>query len=70
MRETFEQREDPRGNVYYWLTGEASPSDSAHDIDVAAINEGYVSITPLHFDLTAHSQFSGIRKSMETLLGS
>lgn len=67
MRETFEQREDPRGNVYYWLKGEASPSDTAHDVDVAAINEGYVSITPLYFDLTAHSQFTKVQQSMESL---
>jgi 5'-nucleotidase len=67
MRETFEQREDPRGGRYYWLKGEASPSDSAHDIDVAAIDEGYVSITPLHFDLTAHSEFSKVRQRMEDL---
>jgi 5'-nucleotidase len=55
FRESFEQREDPRGNVYYWLAGEATAAETDVDVDVTAVKEGYVSVTPLFYDLTAHS---------------
>lgn len=55
FRETFERREDPRGNHYYWLTGEATANETENDTDVAAVRQGYVSITPLFYDLTAHA---------------
>jgi 5'-nucleotidase len=55
FRECFEQREDPRGNHYYWLTGEATADEKDTDTDVVAVRQGYVSITPLFYDLTAHA---------------
>lgn len=54
FRERFEQREDPRGNYYYWLTGEATADERESDTDVVAVRQGYVSVTPLFYDLTAH----------------
>ncbi len=50
-RNTFEERVDPRGKSYYWLAGEL---DDVHEegSDVNAINEGNISITPVHFDIT------------------
>jgi len=55
LKERFEQREDPRGNHYYWLTGQATADDTTEESDVAAVRQGYVSVTPLFYDLTAHS---------------
>jgi 5'-nucleotidase len=52
--ESFDQREDPRGNHYYWLSGEAPIEESDDEVDMAAVQLGYVSITPLFYDLTAH----------------
>jgi len=48
----FEERKDPRGNTYFWLGGDVVEEDQEPDSDVAAINEGFISVTPIHFDLT------------------
>ena len=52
----FEKRIDPRGNSYFWMGGVPQPTNS-HDlnIDLVAVEEGYISITPIHFDLTYHA---------------
>lgn len=48
-------RVDPRGREYYWID-EAQDDWQPHDrSDYQAVKDGYVSITPLHPDLTAHS---------------
>jgi len=49
---TVHQREDPRGKTYYWLAGEIIDSQHDEGTDVAAIEAGKISITPIHFDLT------------------
>jgi len=49
----FEHRTDPRGNDYYWLAGQVVPPEKKdEDLDVVAILNNYISITPIHFDLT------------------
>ncbi|MCX5874057.1 MAG: 5'/3'-nucleotidase SurE [Deltaproteobacteria bacterium] len=54
FHETFERREDPRGDFYYWLSGESVPNIEDGGVDVVSLREGYVSVTPLFYDLTAH----------------
>jgi 5'-nucleotidase len=54
FRESVEPREDPRGNTYYWLSGQSLEREESADIDVIAVSQGYVSVTPLSYDLTAH----------------
>ena len=49
-----ERREDPRGNPYYWIAGDAPSGVSEHGTDIGAVSEGFVSVTPLHLDLTAY----------------
>jgi len=51
--EEFHQREDPRGRTYYWLDGALEVHDEGDDIDIHAVRDGFVSITPIHLDLTA-----------------
>jgi 5'-nucleotidase len=54
-------REDPRGRPYYWIGG-AEPEDLNEDgTDVAAIAAGYVSLTPVHMDLTSHRWLEELR---------
>jgi 5'-nucleotidase len=49
----MERRVDPRGNDYYWMGGEPVPPDSEElDLDVVAVEHGYISITPLKCDRT------------------
>ena len=55
FREAFEEREDPRGNRYYWLSGQATADETGPDVDAVAVQSGYVSVTPLYYDLTAYT---------------
>lgn len=48
----FEERKDPRGRIYYWMGGEALHCEQAANSDIWAVENNYVSITPLHSDLT------------------
>lgn len=50
----FDKRTTPFGKDYYWLTGEFVNNDLKDDTDEWALGEGYVSVVPTHFDLTAH----------------
>jgi len=57
--EQFDERIDPRGNTYYWVTGhlEVSP-DAPEASDVSCLRDGYVTLTPISFDLTNHGECS------------
>lgn len=50
----FETRHDPTGKEYYWLRGEFRSDDQGEDTDVWAVENGYVSIVPTQYDMTAH----------------
>lgn len=52
--EEFDERRDPYNRPYYWLTGVFENFDYGEDTDVWALENGYVSIVPVQFDLTAH----------------
>ena len=53
--ERFEERKDPYGRNYYWLTGEfVNFEPESTDTDEWALANGYVSVVPVQFDLTAH----------------
>jgi 5'-nucleotidase len=50
----FDKRKTPFGKDYYWLAGEFVNLDKGEDTDVWALENGYISIVPVQFDLTAH----------------
>lgn len=52
--EEFDERTDPHGRPYYWLTGVFQNNDKGQDTDVWALDHGFVSVVPVQFDLTAH----------------
>lgn len=54
--DTYEERQDPRGRKYYWNSSVFRLGDTEADTDVAALRDGYITITPLHFDLTRYPQ--------------
>ena len=56
----FAVREDPRQQPYYWLSGTYSMRDEDPDTDAWAIEHGFVSVTPVTFDLTAHEQLAAL----------
>ena len=51
-KDIYEKRNDPRGNVYYWLATETPVEDSIPDTDLMALRENRITITPISFDLT------------------
>lgn len=51
-KETLERREDPRQRVYYWLSGVREYMNSDLEWDENAVRMGYISVTPLHYNLT------------------
>jgi 5'-nucleotidase len=51
-RESYEARRDPRGRLYYWLLADPLLADDDLSADMTALSRGYVTVTPLHFDLT------------------
>ncbi|SNY94484.1 5'/3'-nucleotidase SurE [Flagellimonas pacifica] len=53
-KEKFDKRISPTGKDYYWLTGEFELLDKGEDTDEWALAQGYVSVVPTQFDLTAH----------------
>lgn len=53
-KEVFDKRTNPQGKDYYWLTGEFVNQDNGEDTDEWALKNGYVSVVPVQFDLTAH----------------
>lgn len=53
--EDFEERKDPHGKKYYWLTGEFINFDKSKDTDVWALQNNYVSVVPVQFDLTNYA---------------
>ncbi len=52
--EKFDKRTNPLGRDYYWLTGEFVNEDKGEDTDEWALENGYVSVVPVQYDLTAH----------------
>jgi 5'-nucleotidase len=50
--ETYDRRTDPRGRVYFWSNPEFGCPDPHPETDVTALAEGYITVTPLQFDLT------------------
>jgi 5'-nucleotidase len=54
FRDVFEERADLRGQAYFWQTGIVENREQDADTDVFAVNEGYVSLTPIHYDMTRY----------------
>jgi len=58
--EKFDKRTNPMGRDYYWLTGKFVNLDNGEDTDEWALANGYVSVVPVQFDLTAHHAIQGL----------
>ena len=52
--ETVVQKIDPRGKAYYWIGGATPMWESRGEADHEAVSSGWISLTPLHLDLTNH----------------
>lgn len=59
--ESFDARTDPFDRRYFWLTGTFVNLDNGDETDLSAIENGYVSVTPLQHDMTAHDFLDALR---------
>ena len=61
FEDSFERRNDPRGNTYYWLSGETPAEDNNPDSDSVALKENKITITPVHYDLTCDEELKRLK---------
>jgi len=52
FKDEFEKRMNPSRNPYYWMKGQIIDQDISLEFDGKAVSENYISVTPIHFDLT------------------
>lgn len=62
--ESFDERVNPHGKKYYWLTGYFNNMDHSDDADETALSEGYISVVPVKFDLTAYEYMKELDELM------
>lgn len=61
-KDALVRREDPRGRPYYWIGGDAPEGVPEEGTDIGALHAGYVSVTPVHLDMTAHRLLESLRE--------
>lgn len=64
--ESFDERINPHGKKYFWLTGYFNNMDSGNDADETALADGFISVVPVKFDLTAHEHLEQIAAVLNT----
>lgn len=60
--EKFERRVNPRGRTYFWVGDGLNCPDPHPDTDVTCLDESYVTVTPLQFDLTHHTMLQQLQQ--------
>lgn len=60
--EEYEERKDPANRNYYWLKGRFEFLDEGTETDHQALEDNYISVVPVHYDLTAHHAMDHIKK--------
>ena len=63
----FIKRQDPKGRNYFWATTDPPPQDPSTETDLVALQQGYITVTPLQFDLTHHGALATAKKWNLTL---
>lgn len=63
--EKYDERNDPHGKKYYWLTGKFVNYDQGDDTDEWALSNGYVSVVPVQYDMTAHHAIAFFNKNWD-----
>jgi len=62
FKDNFIKRVDPRGRDYYWMDGEFVGNVEDLSFDYAAVKSNYVSITPIHYDMTDYKKLDYFKK--------
>ena len=59
--ERYDRRIDPRGHVYYWLCNSTFTQDTDPTADSLALEENYISVTPIQYNLTRHEMLDVLK---------
>ena len=62
FKDIFIKRVDPRGRDYYWMDGEFAKVSGGKDGDYSAIKDNYISVTPIHYDMTDYKAIKYFKK--------
>jgi len=65
--DTIVEKLDPRGRKYYWLAGEEIGYEPLGNSDLEAVKDGFVSVTPIHLDLTNYSVMDELKGYFEKI---
>lgn len=65
--DAVELREDPRGNKYIWMTGTLREIEQNGDTDASLIRQGFATLTPLKYDLTAREHIEALSCKLDKL---
>jgi 5'-nucleotidase len=60
--EIFHRRTMPRGGNYYWMDGDLVPLEDVNGTDIQAVKNGFVSVTPISFDITSYAVIPELKK--------
>ena len=61
--EHFLKRIDPRGRTYYWATGDPPPPRDGDESDLTALAQGFITLTPLQYNMTKQEHLATMRRS-------
>ncbi len=61
--------QDPRGRPIYWVGPAGSEQDAGPGTDFHAVRNGYVSVTPIHVDLTRYDVIANVKSCLGTMAG-
>jgi 5'-nucleotidase len=59
--EHFIKRQDPKGRTYYWATGDPPPQSGDEETDLTLLDQGFVTLTPLQYDMTQNDVLRDMR---------
>ncbi|HND54604.1 MAG TPA: 5'/3'-nucleotidase SurE [Pirellulaceae bacterium] len=59
--EHFIKRKDPKGRTYYWATNDPPPRPAPHETDLSALAKGFLTLTPLQYDMTQAAELESMR---------
>lgn len=66
-QDTYDRRIDPHGREYFWLSGKLVPVTELPDADDLLVAQGYVAITPIHYELTNVSVLESLSNKVSPL---
>lgn len=60
--EDFDERVSPMGKRYFWLTGKFIKEDESNEADQNLLDDNYISVVPVRYDLTDYSQIDDVKR--------